>query len=180
MATVNELKQAIMVAADALAIADDWMPSIQVDPPQEWDLSGGGEDPADGWCGTMALSEKLRDIASGHKTKKHRIFGHTPGPWEKKRPYGKFKDEVGVCGKAICTVWTRRRVGALSDEIQIVPCDEGEANLRLILKAPEMLDALKNLISAYSGGAKICGHDFDCSCPWDYASGVVLSVEQEA
>jgi hypothetical protein len=60
MATVDEIKKALEVAADALSIAADWnLPAVQVNPPPEWVLSGGGEDPDNGWCSTMALSETM-------------------------------------------------------------------------------------------------------------------------
>jgi hypothetical protein len=62
--TIEELKQALKVAANALSIADDWnLPCVQAEPPKEWNLDGGGEDPADGWCSTMALVDKLRELA---------------------------------------------------------------------------------------------------------------------
>lgn len=65
MATEDEMKKALEIAADALSIADDWnLPAVQVNPPAEWGLDGGGEDPTDGWCSTMALSDKLRELAS--------------------------------------------------------------------------------------------------------------------
>lgn len=64
MANTEEMKQALRLAANALEIADDWdLPAVRIDPPKEWNLDGGGEDPADGWCGTMALARKLREIA---------------------------------------------------------------------------------------------------------------------
>lgn len=60
----NEVKRALLLAADALDIAADWhLPAMQVNPPPEWGLDGGGEDAADGWCSTSALAAKLREIA---------------------------------------------------------------------------------------------------------------------
>jgi hypothetical protein len=66
LAEENEnLRQAILIAAAALEIASDWnLPAVQVDPPREWGLDGGGEDPAHGWCSTMALANKLRELAT--------------------------------------------------------------------------------------------------------------------
>lgn len=65
MPTIEELKQALRIASDALSIADDWnLPAVQVNPPKEWNLPGGGEDPADGWCSTMALALKLRELSA--------------------------------------------------------------------------------------------------------------------
>ena len=65
MATENEMKQGLLLAAKALEIASDWnLPAVQVEPPKEWALDGGGEDPADGWCGTYDLAKKLRELAA--------------------------------------------------------------------------------------------------------------------
>ena len=65
MATEHEMKKGLLVAALALEIANDWnLPAVQVMPPSEWALGGGGEDPADGWCGTYELSKKLRELAA--------------------------------------------------------------------------------------------------------------------
>lgn len=65
MATEKEMKQGLLIAALALEIASDWnLPAVQVFPPSEWGLEGGGEDPADGWCGTYELAKKLRELAA--------------------------------------------------------------------------------------------------------------------
>jgi hypothetical protein len=61
----NDVVKALLAAADALDIACDWnLPAVQVNPPPEWNLDGGGEDATDGWCGTAALARKLREIAA--------------------------------------------------------------------------------------------------------------------
>ena len=65
MSNIEEMKKALEIAADALSIASDWdLPAVQVSPPKEWGLDGGGEDSGDGWCSTYELSEKLREIAN--------------------------------------------------------------------------------------------------------------------
>ena len=65
MAIEDEMKKGLLLAAKALEIANDWdLPSVQVEPPKEWGLAGGGEDPADGWCGTYELAKKLRELAA--------------------------------------------------------------------------------------------------------------------
>jgi hypothetical protein len=65
MATENEMKQGLLLAAKALEIADDWnMPAVKVEPPKEWNLAAGGEDAEDGWCSTYALAQKLRELAA--------------------------------------------------------------------------------------------------------------------
>lgn len=62
--TIAQLKQALKVAADALNIASDWnVDQVQVNPPLEWDLDGGDEDPADGWCSTRDLARKLEALS---------------------------------------------------------------------------------------------------------------------
>lgn len=64
MASKKELQLALKIAAEALRIADDWdLPSVQVYPPKEWHLDGGGEDVEDGWCSTYELSKKLRELS---------------------------------------------------------------------------------------------------------------------
>lgn len=61
---MEELKKALLIASKALLIADDWnLPAVQVDPPKEWGLSGGGEDVEDGWCSTYDLAKKLEELA---------------------------------------------------------------------------------------------------------------------
>ena len=65
MATEEEIKQGLLLAAKALEIADDWnLPTVQIYPPKEWNLGGGGEDPLAGWCGTYELAKKLRELAA--------------------------------------------------------------------------------------------------------------------
>ena len=62
--TIKKLKEALNIAADALSIAADWnVNQVQVNPPKEWDLDGGEEDPEDGWCSTQSLSNKLKSLA---------------------------------------------------------------------------------------------------------------------
>lgn len=62
---INQLKQALKIAADALDIASDWnVGQVQVNPPKEWELDGGDEDPEDGWCSTRDLARKLRQLSN--------------------------------------------------------------------------------------------------------------------
>lgn len=62
---IIRLRAALRIAADALEIADDWdFHAVQVNPPPEWKLPGGGENAADGWCSTQALADKLREMAA--------------------------------------------------------------------------------------------------------------------
>jgi len=63
--------KALRLAASALEIADDWgLPSVQVFPPKEWGLQCCDEDTEDGWCSTMELSKKLRQMADDHEAQK--------------------------------------------------------------------------------------------------------------
>ena len=69
MTTEKWLREALIIAAKALEIADDWnLPAVQVNPPKEWNLDGGGEDAEDGWCSTYDLAKKLRELASAEST----------------------------------------------------------------------------------------------------------------
>lgn len=57
------LKEALLVAANALDIAADWhFPVVQCNPPKVWGLEARGEDPEEGWCSTSALAAKLRAL----------------------------------------------------------------------------------------------------------------------
>lgn len=59
-----EVKKALGITADALDIADDWgVHNVQVDPPIEWDLEC-TEELSKEWCSTMALAEKLKELAA--------------------------------------------------------------------------------------------------------------------
>lgn len=65
MADDKELKAALLIAAKALEIAHDWnLPAVQVEPPKEWNLDGGGKPAKDGWCSTYSLAKKLRELAA--------------------------------------------------------------------------------------------------------------------
>lgn len=55
---------------------------------------------------------------------------HTPGPWYVKSPQGQAQVWAGNMG--VCNCWDRD--------------DESLANARLIAAAPEMLEALENLV----------------------------------
>jgi hypothetical protein len=64
----DALRVALAVAADALHIAADFnLPAVQAEPPLEWGLDGGGEDPAEGWCCTRGLANKLSRLANPDK-----------------------------------------------------------------------------------------------------------------
>lgn len=74
-------------------------------------------------------------------------IGCTPGPWVNMGEYSALKDEIGVKGRAVCTVWTRRKDGVLREDQQIVRDAEGEANAALIIASPELYAALEGALS---------------------------------
>lgn len=90
------------------------------------------------------------------------MSGHTPGPWDQRRPYNTLWDEIGPRGEAVCVVRVRRENGVFSDEKQILPDPEGEANARLIAAAPGLLEAL------HAGRRAIGNHSAPGDC---YATG---------
>jgi hypothetical protein len=60
----DEIRKALLVAADALEIASDWnVVDVQVNPPFQWGLIAYEESTADGWCSVMELARKLRELA---------------------------------------------------------------------------------------------------------------------
>lgn len=66
------------------------------------------------------------------------MSGHTPGPWEIRRPsYGQgFTREIwGADGKCVTGMTTRMTTGPVT-----------EANARLIAAAPDMLEALEGMV----------------------------------
>jgi len=64
MATKEEMRVALRVAAEALDIAEDWhVEEVQCHPPKEWELEAYSEPAEEGWCSTTALASKLREIA---------------------------------------------------------------------------------------------------------------------
>lgn len=65
MRTEAEYKKALEIAAVALSIAADChVYTVKCYPPKGWELPAYGEDPADGWCSTIALAEFLRNLAA--------------------------------------------------------------------------------------------------------------------
>lgn len=74
--------------------------------------------------------------------------GHTLGPWRVVGPYGNSKVEIAGNGpRSIATIWvSRNRV-------------EDEANLRLILAAPDLADCLADLIDRLASGYGVAIND---------------------
>lgn len=58
-----EIRVALVLASDALEIAEGYCPHVQIDPPRAWKLPGGDESARDGWCTTSSLARKLSKLA---------------------------------------------------------------------------------------------------------------------
>ena len=64
--------------------------------------------------------------------------------WKDGGDYGLLCREVtNEAGNAVCKVWTKQYASPRSVE----PWPEGEANFRLILQAPRMLEALEEIVA---------------------------------
>jgi len=62
----NEARLALLVASEALYIAEDHhLEEVQCNPPREWELDSYNENAEEGWCSTASLALKLREIAEG-------------------------------------------------------------------------------------------------------------------
>lgn len=57
--------------------------------------------------------------------------------------YSTYQDEIGIPGKAVATVWTRKKTGVYHEEQKIVDDPEGQAFARLFIAAPDLLARLK-------------------------------------
>ncbi|HVZ18055.1 MAG TPA: hypothetical protein VG897_13115 [Terriglobales bacterium] len=71
-------------------------------------------------------------------------------PWVDGGSIASAKREIQSGNRAVCEVWTRTRLDKLATGRvpQFAPDPEGEANFRLILAAPELLAAAKEVIEA--------------------------------
>ena len=83
---------------------------------------------------------------------------YSPGPWKVKENGGRGK-LVGIYA-ADDTGWF------IAEEVL-------EKNSNLIAAAPELLEALEDIVAAYSSTVKKCGHDFFCKCPGDKARAAI-------
>ncbi len=74
---------------------------------------------------------------------------HTPGQWKIRAGYGKLMSEIGTDSRAVCTVWTKQpKYNQTTERSEPAAWAEGEANAALIAAAPELLAALRRLVSA--------------------------------
>lgn len=76
--------------------------------------------------------------------------------WVRGCQYGVYRTEVldEDNGQAISTVWTHKPG---PEPWQVVPWPEGEANLSLVLAAPELLATLENVLEDYEVLARLTG-----------------------
>lgn len=72
---------------------------------------------------------------------------HTPKPWKIGGEYSNKMDEIeGSDGRAVAVVWTRRAPEFATTRQQFKPDPELAANARLIVAAPELLEACRVLL----------------------------------
>jgi hypothetical protein len=71
------------------------------------------------------------------------MTGYTKGPWDHRQAYNMLKDEIGVSGRALATVWVRKDDPECDCNLGTVPDEEGEANAIMISATPDMYEALK-------------------------------------
>lgn len=94
---------------------------------------------------------------------------YTPGPW-------------AVSGREVLMSvrnagGATRMDGWKGSAFNIATPEEHQANACLIAAAPELLEALKNMLAAYGGGTKLCGHPFECVCVGDLAKAAIAKAE---
>lgn len=79
---------------------------------------------------------------------------HTPGPWNGRSYFNTLQDEIIADGRSICRVHVRKlkTIEKVAKDLSATEIDAiGEANLRLIAAAPELLEALRGLLHAFPG-----------------------------
>jgi hypothetical protein len=82
------------------------------------------------------------------------MSGHTPGPWTIK-----YETNVGAA-RSGCDWAVVAATGAFSTNTDSGEHDtENKANARLIAAAPELLAALEEILSGYTGLLAALGHD---------------------
>lgn len=75
---------------------------------------------------------------------------HAEGPWANSGEFSHAQDEiVDALGRAVCIVWTRRpRVDGATVRECFKDDEQGKANARLIIAAPDLLAALVHTLDA--------------------------------
>lgn len=96
--------------------------------------------------------------------------------WKDGGPYGLLCREItNETGDAVCKVWTKRYESPSSVE----PWPEGEANFRLILNAPKMLEALEAIADMADRLSYTTATHEDLETLNDYACAAIAAVKQE-
>lgn len=93
---------------------------------------------------------------------------HTPGPWTWGENYtglcGSGKDNEILCYAGYDRMWVYEK--------------NATANTALISAAPDLLEALQDLVSRISGGANLCAQGFDSVCATDKARAAIAKATQ--
>lgn len=89
---------------------------------------------------------------------------HTPGPWKVSGTL------ISAQGQTVARVLhryttTKRRCPPDFEAGATANGTERDANAALIAAAPELVDALENLLADGAGRPKTCGHEYTCICP---------------
>ena len=98
---------------------------------------------------------------------------HTPGPWMTEAEYRDGSPYLIYAKGSIKIADLRNSTPAEAPETDA----EFDANAALIAAAPELLEALEDMMSANGGGKKFCGHGFSCNCAWDKARAAISKAK---
>lgn len=94
-------------------------------------------------------------------------FKGTAGPWVAHDDEESMATSVIMSdfGDILCVVGT-----------YMTSAEEDFANADLIAAAPELLEALQDLMANASGDAESCGHSFECICRFDKAKAAIAKA----
>lgn len=92
-------------------------------------------------------------------------FPASPGPWK----FG-YTDDLQ----------TPVIVDANDDVVCVIHEGVTTKDGKLMAAAPDLLQALSDLLASISGGEKSCGHAFTCICPGDKARSAIAKATGSA